>query len=309
MINKNTMKTKYSLIVVNYECSNYILKMILSLDRCVNGRKDYEIIIVDNSSQYTDFIDVVDNSTIRYIKSERNVGFGAACNIGVKNAFGEILLFVNPDIIFLKNILSALDDYSDYLSDGNILGFNFVDELGNPTYTHGNFPSLKGEILELLFVHKLWPKYFSNYTIGKIEAPSNKGALDVDYVCGGLFATSRKYYEEMNGFDESFFLYFEETELMWRFKMRGKKISLLLDCFAIHIGSVTTSIDSDFKIINMEIGRANYYKLTLQDNKLKLLSYCSIRMIKLIIMAIANNKKTYLDLIGVMRDVIFDEKS
>lgn len=96
------MNIKYSLIVVNYECSAYILKMIASLYQYLGERKDYEVIIVDNSSQHPDFIDVADGSTVKYIKSERNVGFGAACNIGVKNALGDILLFVNPDIIFLK---------------------------------------------------------------------------------------------------------------------------------------------------------------------------------------------------------------
>lgn len=300
------MKIKYSIIVVNYECSPYILKMIASLDRYIDGRSDYEVIIVDNSSQYSDFIDVIDNLTVKYIKSEGNVGFGAACNIGVNNALGDILLFVNPDIVFLKNILSTLDRHLDYLNDGNVLGFNFVDEFGDPTHTHGSFPSLKGELLELFFVHKFLPKYFDDYATAKIKIPSKNGSsLEVDYVCGGLFATSRAIYEEMNGFDEAFFLYFEETELMWRFKEKGKKIKLLLESFAVHIGSVTTSNNSDFKIINMEVGRAIFYKLT-QENKIIIFFFFFVRMARLISLSIVKKNITYIKVIKKIYDVLLD---
>lgn len=301
------MNIKYSLIVVNYECSPYILKMIASLDKYIDERKDYEVIIVDNSSQHSDFVDVIDGSIVKYIKSEGNVGFGAACNIGVKNALGEILLFVNPDIVFLRNILSTLDSHLDYLNDGNVLGFNFVDELGHPTYTHGNFPSLKGELLELFFVHKILPKYFNRYAIAKIEPPSEYDvSLDVDYVCGGLFATSRIIYEKMNGFDESFFLYFEETELMWRFKEKGKKIKLLLESFAIHIGSVTTSNNSNFKIINMEIGRAIFYRLT-QKNKINIFIFFFIRIARLLSLSIVKKNNAYIKSIKKVYDVLFGD--
>lgn len=185
------------------------------------------------------------------------------------------------------------------------MGFNFVDELGNPTYTHGNFPSLKGELLELFFVHRISPKYFNNYAIGKIAPPSDNGLLlDVDYVCGGLFATSRIMYEKTNGFDESFFLYFEETELMWRFKERGKKIKLLLESFAVHIGSVTTSNNSDFKIINMEIGRAKFYKLT-QKSKSNIVMFFFIRMARLISMAVIKHNLTYIKSIKKIYDISF----
>lgn len=297
----------YSFVVVNYNSADYVKRMLFSLKCYFKESLRCEVIIVDNSNQYEIFKPLLCDNVI-YLSAGGNVGFGAGCNLGARHASGMVLVFVNPDVIFVDDIIAKLNAYSDRLCDGSIVGFNLIDKLGNPEYSHGSFPSILVECLELFGLHRLAPKFYLRYAIAKRIAAAENKDIEVDYVCGALFALSRCSFLKIGGFNERFFLYFEETELMWRYtKARFGEIVLSLHAVAIHYRSVTTVENSNFKISNLETGRARFFRCRYEGERYKLRLYFAIRTIKLLIYALKQRRKIYIDLIAIMRKVLFSD--
>jgi len=248
---------KYSIIIVNYNTSGYVFECIQSIhEQTLND--SYEIIVVDNSDEL--LLSQAAGTTFQYIKSPGNIGFGRGCNLGADAAIGDILVFVNPDIKFHADVLAKLGSEIARHGPSTIIGVNLCDPHGQPTYSYGHFPGIKNAAAELLCLHKLAPKWFASCATA-LKMPSVTGqTVPVDYVCGALFAVGRATFSELAGFSKNIFLYFEETELLYRHRAGGGAVMLICDQLASHVGSVSTVDDSDFKILNMEAGRAVYYK-------------------------------------------------
>jgi GT2 family glycosyltransferase len=88
---------KLSIVIVNYNLHDELFDCIRSIEKS-KSKIDTEIIIVDNSEK-----DIVSKKLkkefkkIRYIKSKKNIGYGAGINLGFKSAKGEFILVLNPD--------------------------------------------------------------------------------------------------------------------------------------------------------------------------------------------------------------------
>ena len=111
-----------SIVIVNY--LNYSLT-----EKCVDSvienvdNIDYEIIIVDNCSPNESY-EILNRkygnyNNITVFKNEKNDGFGFGNNIGAKKAKGEYLLFLNPDVIILKDAISWV--FIKFTKDGPII--------------------------------------------------------------------------------------------------------------------------------------------------------------------------------------------
>lgn len=97
-----------SIIIVNYNVYDDVKKCVISINETIKDLL-FEIFVVDNNS--TDRgIEQIDKlyKNVRLIKLNENRGFGYANNKAANYAKGKYILFVNPDIIFLKNTINRL---------------------------------------------------------------------------------------------------------------------------------------------------------------------------------------------------------
>lgn len=165
-----------------------------------------EIIVVDNSPQQA-----VLPKGVRYLPQSRNLGFASAANIGAKNSKGKFLLFLNPDTVIQ---LGAVKEGVEYLLENpsvGIAGLSLRDKEGVPEIlSFGKEPALWH-----LMTRKLLPAVYPTYP------------LAVDWVSGGALLISRENFEKINGFDEDFFLYWEDVDLCRRVRDIGLQIVLL----------------------------------------------------------------------------------
>jgi hypothetical protein len=182
------------------------------------------------------------NSKVEYME---NKGFGAGCNVGARAASGDILIFANPDIRFLSNLLEAEEDFRQHYW-GTVRQLN--DD--NRVYAFDLLPDFRNFLTEVLrvhhFIHALRPLRRFAYPIGSF--------MFVD----------KDLFEKSGGFDERFFLYFEEAELSCRL-LRLVGPATYLEKISIWHKGLGTQPSSTFALKEDASGFATYCEVTGQE--------------------------------------------
>jgi len=250
---------KLSIIIVHYRVKKELFDCLASV-KDANIKTSYEVIVVDNDEKKT-----IENelkkkfSFVRYIKSPRNIGFGAGNNLGVKYAKGEFLFFLNPDTIVKNNAIDNLIEFLERNKNAGIVAPLLLDKTNKPYPLQGTkeLNPLNGAFA-LSFINKLFP----NNPISKKYwlLNWNKNSIkEVDVVPGTAFVIRRNIFEKVGGFDERFFLFFEESDLCKRVRSLGYKIIIKPESKIIHLWGKSTSQIKDAKTIFTK-SRFNYFQ-------------------------------------------------
>lgn len=194
---------------------------------------EYEVIVVDNGSK-SGFVDRMKErfgAAIHWIKPGRNLGFGAAMNLAAKQAKGEYLFLANPDLLVPEGSFSQLFEFAQASRDFGVIGPRLVDTTGNRQFSCRRFPRWRD-----LFFHRLssWPffkKRSARYVMADVDL---KTPLRVDWLVGAALLLRRDRFLELGGFDERFFLFFEDTDLCRRAKEAGYEVWYDPDAVLLH---------------------------------------------------------------------------
>ena len=202
-----------TLILVTYRSEKLIQRNLKVL-------KKFPTIIVDNSnSSELEFI-VKEYENIKFIKSTKNLGYGKANNLAVSYSTTPFILIVNPDIILNENSISFL--LAEFLKDPEnigLLGPSLYDEQMNRR-TNGSKS----------YISQLKGNKVSNKTN---NIPSNN--ICCEFLMGCCYLMKRDFFISLKGFDESFFMYFEDCDLCDRTIQNGKYIMEVTSAKMIHL--------------------------------------------------------------------------
>ncbi len=209
-----------SIIIVNYnthdfleDCLNSIIKFTKNID--------YEIIVVDNNSTEIGIEKLLTKfDKVKFILNKENRGFGAGCNTGMRNAEGKYCAIVNPDIIFTENCLLKFFEYMENNEETGVCGGRLINTDENTIYTYNYFPGLFWETLQAAGMG-------SDYVIEKLNIrllKSKEDFFEVDWLIGAFMFIRKDIIDKLNGFDEKFFLYYEDVDIQKRIKDQGFKI-------------------------------------------------------------------------------------
>ena len=177
------------------------------------------------------------------IASDHNGGFGAGMNIGFGTPLSDGTL---PDYYYLLNsdafpepgAVQVLRDFLSANSGAGMVGSYIRGVDGEPHCTAFRFPSIAGEFegsVRTGFVSRLLKASIVPMGIPKQET-------QVDWTAGASLMIRRKMIEEIGGFDERFFLYYEETDLCHRAAQAGWRTHYLPASEVAHIGSASTGM-------------------------------------------------------------------
>jgi len=205
-----------SIIIVSFRSGDIIRRCLESIDR------KYPIIVVENS--HDDHLKSKiesEYSNVKFILPKENLGYGAANNLGIKEAKTNYVLILNPDTILLKDTLEQLLSHASKIEDFAILGPNIIDE--NITIDNKN-----------------------------LNDHENNKEKSVSYIKGFAVFINKSQFKEIGYFDEKFFLYFEEIDLCKRIIKKGKKIFFIPKALIKHSGGQSHSRDINNK---MELNR------------------------------------------------------
>ena len=227
-----------SIIYVNYNSSNLIINSINSVIELTSDIS-YEIIVVDNNSSSEEknkLRNYCNPKNIKIIESDINLGFGKGNNLGTKYAKGEYLFFLNPDTYLINNAINKLYNFA---KEHNIqtCGANLFSANNKPTLSYWMLmPSIKDEISAFLCNLPLKIKYRNSHEHNLTTTPK-----EVAFITGADLMIHNELFNKLNGFDEDFFMYFEETDLQYRIKQLGYKIYNLPTAKIVHLESQTLS--------------------------------------------------------------------
>ena len=217
-----------SIIIVSYN-SHEIIGPCLESIILNSVNFDYEIIVVDNcSSDGTKELIKSKFKKVIFIESENNCGFGSACNKGHQVANGEYLLFLNPDTELVNNAIRHFLDYfreNQKLIKIGAIGSFLLDLKLEKTHSFGKFPSIIEELKRFL------PKIISG---ARKTAHQLSQTFEVDYITGANLFIRKELFNNLGGFDEEYFMYYEETDLQKRMNEAGYKRMIIEGPKIIH---------------------------------------------------------------------------
>jgi GT2 family glycosyltransferase len=178
-----------------------------------------EILVVDNGS--TDETPVVvprDFPAVKLVRSEVNLGFARANNLGAQEAKGEFLLLLNSDAHLKPDTLAAGVGWMREHPKCGIAGAQLVSPDGSLQNSIANAPSLATELLNKSLLRLLFPQRFP----GKERASPAPRA--VESVVGACMVIRRSVWETLGGLDERFFFFLEETDFCLQARRRGWEV-------------------------------------------------------------------------------------
>lgn len=206
-----------SISIVTYNSELYIGKLLDSFNQHVH-HPDYHIYIIDNGS--TDkTIDIIKDRispSITLVQNPRNKGFGSGHNTILDQINSKYHVCVNPDIILVNDIISAMAHYMDENAEIGLVTPKILNLDGSLQILPKKNPKLIYLIarrINLSFLRKYREKY-------EMQEQKDNCKCDVEF-CSGCFMFMRTaLFKELGGFDERFYMYFEDADLTRR--MRGQ---------------------------------------------------------------------------------------
>lgn len=246
-----------SIIIVNYNTRQTTAACIDSVFAHTTGIH-FEVILVDNASTDGSREHFSADGRITYIYNHENIGFGRANNLAIKRAKGRNVLLLNPDTLLLNNATEILSSYLDSHPAVVVVGGNLYDENLLPALSFKLLrPSITEEIGSLMFhlpqrIFAPRRRYF-NHTSHPIK---------VGYITGADLMARRKELMVIGGFDEDFFMYYEDTDLCFRLSRCGREIQSVPSAHIQHLeGRSFSEVQINRRrIILSEQGRHLYYK-------------------------------------------------
>ncbi len=223
-----------SVIIVNYQALGLVRECIKGLKR-LSSRCAIEILVVDNSNDFRlatllqeRYGDVV------YVPMQKNIGFGAANNVGIKKARGKYILILNYDITPLPVSLDTLFDYMESHPEVGIAAPRLLNPDGSIQHSYYRFHSLFTPLYRRSFLGRfsfarrnLEHFFMKNVTV---TAP-----IDVDWLLGACLFVRASCIQTVGLMDERFFLYFEDTDWCRRFSAFGYHVRYVPTSRMIHL--------------------------------------------------------------------------
>lgn len=221
-----------SIIIVNYNTKELTASCINSILNFTTGI-NYEIILVDNNSNDGSQLLFRHNTKIRFIESDKNLGFGKANNLGYKYAKGKYIFLLNSDTLLQNNAIKIFFDHAESChSSIGCWGTILLNQKNEKIHSFGKFPSIHRDLIyELLLpIYKLL-KYNPE---SKIEYQIRKPTY-VDYITGADLFIRKEIIDEIGFFDPNFFLYYEETDIQYNYKKNGYLSQIIIEPQIVHL--------------------------------------------------------------------------
>ena len=232
----NPQEITLSVIIVSYNTRAMTLDCLQTLYAGL-GSLSAEVFVVDNAS--TDGSPAAIRAAypqVRLIENTDNTGFGRANNQAMAEAHGEFFLLLNSDAFPKLEAIPALVAYLQNNPKAAAVGPRLLNADGTLQLSCFRFPSPLGVWLENLWISALLPNH---PTLGYYRRWAHDKERIVDFVIGACLLVRRTAYEQVGGFDDSFFMYQEETDWQRRMHDRGWQIGFTPSAVVTHLGGAS----------------------------------------------------------------------
>lgn len=239
-----------SVIIVSFNVRDYLCQAVASVIAATVSVES-EIIVIDNcSSDGSPQTIGLQFPNVRVIHNERNIGFGAACNVGINASTSRFILILNPDTFVQPDAITEALGFIKQHPEAGAVGARMVD--GNGTFlpeSKRGFPSLRTSLFRFTGMHRVFPRssFFNAYYLGHL--PDNL-TCRADILTGAFMMIRREAIEKAGLFDPSFFMYGEDIDLSWRLVKAGFTNYFVAEARITHFKGRSTEKDDRGRIRN-----------------------------------------------------------
>ena len=231
---------RIGIVVINWNGLELLKKYLKVL---IQNSVDHNIYLIDNNSEDESVSYVINNySEVNIINLDKNYGFAEGYNRGILKVKEEIICIINNDVEvtkdWLKPIVKKFNNYPDLIIQPKILDINkktyfeYAGAAGGYIDKYG-YPYCRGRIFET------------------IEEDKNQYKdEEIFWSSGACMFLSKKIFNELGGFDKSFFAHMEEIDFCWRAFNHGYKTHLVSTSKIYHLGAATIKKDSKKTFLN-----------------------------------------------------------
>lgn len=209
-----------SFITVAYGTGKVITESLISLVSSLESAQlDYEYVVVDNAHpatpERTVNILLLATSGVRVVRSAGNLGFAGGCELGVRNTTGDVVAFVNPDVIYEPGWIAPL-----------------LRQLEHPGVSIAAPVLLDPDRSVQEAGHRLWA---DGNTSPILAAPAAGEVTTPDYASAACWLMRREEHQRVGGFDPAFFpAYYEDVDLALRAASLGGSTVVVGDSRVVH---------------------------------------------------------------------------
>ncbi len=233
-----------SIIIVNYNVKEFLQNLIHSIEKAtLNITK--EIIVVDNASDDGSNEFIKNNfPQIKLIANNKNLGFGKANNLGLKETLGKFILLINPDTIVAEDTLEKMIEFFRKNPEAGLAGCKILNPDGTLQLAcRRSFPGPWTSLTKVTGLSSLFPqsKIFARYNLTYLD---ENQSYEVDAISGSFMMMRREVYEKVGGFDEQFFMYGEDLDICYRIQKAGFKVFYVHTTQIIHYKGESTKRSS-----------------------------------------------------------------
>lgn len=228
--------TKIAVGIVSYNTRKYLRACLQS----VIAEGADEIVVVDNaSSDGSSTMVGTGFPQVQLRVNTTNRGFGAAANQAVASCGAPYVLLLNADTVLHEGTIRALETHLDRHPQAGIVGPRLVNLDGSLQASCFPFPIPVNVFLELSNLSAvvqhlpvMRERYLRSWRHDRVRV--------VPWVLGAALAIRREAFDAVGGFDESFFMYSEESDLCYRLHARGWQTHFTPEATIVHVGGVST---------------------------------------------------------------------
>ena len=211
-----------SIVIVNYKNPALLRLCLKSLKRTLSLELNYEILVVDISSEIeTQNVVLEEFPKTKLLQFKENIGYTKGVNEGIKKSTGDYILILNSDIVPLKNSIETLFDYMKKNKDIGLVGPQLLNFDGSPQQScFGFYNSIiigYRRVGYLPFKKRILRSFMlENKDLSVIQS--------VDWLMGSALMARREAINKVGFMDEKFFLYFSDVDWAKRFWENGYKV-------------------------------------------------------------------------------------
>jgi GT2 family glycosyltransferase len=231
---------KLSIIIVNWNSLGYLRKCLKSIYEHVRDLP-FEVIVVDNASPEPGIEAVnADFPDVLVIKSNINLGFAGANNLGFTRSSGEYVLFLNPDTEVIDNAFKTMLDQSLAIPDTGVIGCKLLNtDLSVQTSCIQTFPTIPNQLFDYEYLRLRWPSS-SLWGIGALFSES-ENPVPVEVISGACMLLRWDVFEQAGMFTEDYFMYAEDLDLCYKIRALGLRNYFVGKARVIHHGSQSSN--------------------------------------------------------------------
>jgi N-acetylglucosaminyl-diphospho-decaprenol L-rhamnosyltransferase len=224
--------------VVEVTAVTVTLNALPWIEQCLESVQGVETILVDHGSTDGTLALVRDRFPAVRVIEQENRGYGAGLNAGIRLATGRYVLIVNPDAWAIGDAVERLVRFADERLDAAVVGPRLSNPDGSLQRSVRGFPTLWRLATEYFFLRKLAPRsrLLNAFYAGGFDHDQPR---EVEWLMGACLLIRREAIGHVGLLDEEFFMFSEETDWLYRFRLAGWQVWFMPAAEFVHVGGAT----------------------------------------------------------------------